>query len=91
MALWTVRSRGIWLLTRLIADGDSCTIRSACSLLREVILRTGEDVTEFKPGDRICAIVHGTHRTLLRRKTSACQRIPRGVSFEEVACLPLSH
>ena len=56
-----------------------------------LIVRVGKNVTRFRPGDAICTLGHGTHRSLFRNKASFCQFLPRDLSFEEAATLPLAH
>ena len=56
-----------------------------------IVLRCGRNVTDFTAGDRICALGHGTHRTILRNKAAFCQKMPAGLSFEEAATIPLIH
>lgn len=56
-----------------------------------IIVRVGKDVKRFRPGDAICTLGHGTHRSLFRNKAKFCQLLPRGLSFEEAATLPLAH
>ena len=56
-----------------------------------LIVRVGKDVTQFRPGDAICTLGHGTHRSLFRSKASFCQFVPRDLSFEEAATIPLAH
>lgn len=56
-----------------------------------VVNRVAADVTRFKPGDRICSLGHGAHRTHFRNKSIFCQAIPDGMTFEEAACFPLVH
>ncbi|RYP44081.1 hypothetical protein DL768_009426 [Monosporascus sp. mg162] len=59
----------------------------ASGLIRNV----GGGVTKFKPGDAVCVLSHGAHRTVLRSKALFCQHIPENMSFEEAAGLPLVH
>ncbi|UKZ66516.1 putative secondary metabolism biosynthetic enzyme [Trichoderma atroviride] len=56
-----------------------------------IVLRVGEQVTQFQAGDFVFAIVPGTHRTVLRANASMCQRIPTGINFEDAACLSLAN
>ena len=56
-----------------------------------IIAKVGRDVMQFKPGDEVCTLGHGAHRTLFRNKAGFCQPIPAGISFEEAATLPLVH
>ncbi|KAM0522380.1 hypothetical protein ACHAPE_001969 [Trichoderma viride] len=56
-----------------------------------IVLRVGEQVTQFQAGDFVFAIAPGTHRTVLRAKASMCQRIPTGFNFEDAACLSLAN
>ena len=56
-----------------------------------IITRTGRDVEQLKPGDRVCTLGHGAHRTHFRNKADFCQIIPDGLAFDEAATLPLVH
>lgn len=56
-----------------------------------IITRVGIDVRGFKPGDSVCTLGQGTHRSLLYNKASYCTPMPRGLSFEQAATLPLVH
>lgn len=56
-----------------------------------VIARVGKSVRQFAPGDRVCTLGHGAHRTNFRNKAKFCQIIPEGLTFEEAATLPLVH
>ena len=56
-----------------------------------LIVRVGKDITRFRPGDAICTLRHGTHRSIFRNKASFCQFLPRDLSFEEAATLLLAH
>ena len=55
------------------------------------ILRVGSGVTGLAPGDQVCVLGHGAHRTVFRTKGKFCQRIPPGITLEEAATLPLVH
>ncbi|RYP20567.1 hypothetical protein DL765_002724 [Monosporascus sp. GIB2] len=56
-----------------------------------VIRNIGGSVTKFKPGDAICVLGRGAHRTVFRSKALFCQHMPENMSFEEAAGLPLVH
>lgn len=56
-----------------------------------VITHVGQQVSGFKPGDKVCTLGHGAHGTVFRNKASFCQSIPDGLSFEAAATLPLVH
>ncbi|KAG8531294.1 Type I Iterative PKS [Bacidia gigantensis] len=56
-----------------------------------IVTRCGRDVTQFKAGDKVCALGHGAHRTVFRNKAIFCQKIPENLSFEEAATIPLVH
>ena len=56
-----------------------------------IIINAGQHVSSFKPGDKVCTLGFGAHRTVFRNKADFCQRIPDGLSFEEAATLPLVH
>ena len=55
------------------------------------ILRVGSDVTGLSPGDQVCVLGHGAHRTVFRTKGKFCQRIPPHISQVEAATIPLVH
>ena len=55
-----------------------------------MITRVGRRA-RFKPGDRVCTLGHGAHRTHFRNKADFCQIIPDGLAFDEAATLPLVH
>jgi len=56
-----------------------------------IVLRVGKDVTNVKPGDRVCTMAHGAHSTHLRVLGIFCQILPEGLSFEQGASLTLVH
>ncbi|KAI9052359.1 hypothetical protein LZ554_003709 [Drepanopeziza brunnea f. sp. 'monogermtubi'] len=56
-----------------------------------LVRRVGSGVTRFKPGDAVCVLGHGAHRTLFRSKDLFCQHMPLNMSFDEAAGLPLVH
>ena len=56
-----------------------------------IVTRCGQGVTQFKPGDRVCTLGHGTHRTIFRNKAAFCQLVPEGIPLEEAATIPLAH
>ncbi|KAM0800892.1 putative polyketide synthase [Usnea florida] len=51
----------------------------------------GSGVKRFKVGDRVCTLGHGAHSSLFRNKEGLTQSIPKGISFEAAATLPLVH
>ena len=55
------------------------------------ILRVGTDVPGLSPGDQVCALGHGAHRTVFRTKGKFCQRIPSNMSYKEAVTVPLVH
>ena len=55
------------------------------------IIRVGSDVAGVSPGDQVCVLGHGAHRTVFRTKGKFCQRIPPHISYEEAATIPLVH
>ena len=55
------------------------------------VLRVGSDVAGLAPGDQVCVIGHGAHRTVFRTKGKFCQPIPPGITHEEAATIPLVH
>lgn len=55
------------------------------------ISATGPAVKLFKVGDRVCALGHGAHSSLLRTKEAFTQPISNDMSFETAATLLLVH
>ena len=55
------------------------------------ILRVGSDVAGLSPGDHVCVLGHGAHRTVFRTKGKFCQRIPPNISHIEAATIPVVH
>lgn len=53
-----------------------------------VVLRKGAAVTRFKPGDRVCCLGPGAHKTRLRVCEKLCQDIG-DMSYQDAASLPL--
>ncbi|KAK2036540.1 ketoacyl-synt-domain-containing protein [Colletotrichum somersetense] len=53
-----------------------------------VVLRTGAAVTRFKPGDSVCCLAPGAHRTRLQVCEKLCQGIGN-MSYQDAASLPL--
>jgi zearalenone synthase (highly reducing iterative type I polyketide synthase) len=56
-----------------------------------IIRRVASDVENVKPGDRVCFLAHGAHRTVHRVRAEYAIPIPEGVSFEDAAGLLLAH
>ena len=56
-----------------------------------IISHVGQHVTRFRPGDRVCTLGSGAHRTVFRNKADFCQHIPNNLTFQEAATLPLVH
>lgn len=56
-----------------------------------VITATGSKVTSVKVGDRVTALGHGAHATVLRTCERVCAVIPDSVSFEEASAIPVVH
>ncbi|KAI6442156.1 Type I Iterative PKS [Pyricularia oryzae] len=54
-----------------------------------VVVRRGAGVTRLRPGDRVCCLAAGAHRTRLRVGADLCQEIG-AVSFRDAAALPLA-
>ena len=48
-----------------------------------IVLACGEDVQEFKPGDRVAS--NGPHAEVVSSPRNLCARIPDGVSFEQAS------
>ena len=58
-----------------------------------VITRVGDNVkpTEWKQGDRICAITHGAFKTYARSHVSALFKIPDAMPFSTAAAIPVAY
>ncbi|MCJ1403811.1 hypothetical protein MMC11_007034 [Xylographa trunciseda] len=56
-----------------------------------IVTCVGSNVTKFKAGDHVCTLGHGAHRSVFRNNAAFVQFIPKGMSFEEAATLPLVH
>ena len=55
------------------------------------ILRVGPEVGGLAPGDEVCVLGHGAHRTVFRSKEKFCHRIPPGITHKEATTIPLVH
>lgn len=56
-----------------------------------IVRRVGENVTNVKPGDRVCFLAHGAHRTVHRIRAEYAVPVPPEIPFEEAAGLLLAH
>eukprot|EP00002_Diphylleia_rotans_P013326 TRINITY_DN2601_c0_g2_i1.p1 TRINITY_DN2601_c0_g2~~TRINITY_DN2601_c0_g2_i1.p1 ORF type:complete len:331 (-),score=79.25 TRINITY_DN2601_c0_g2_i1:60-1052(-) len=57
-----------------------------------VVYKVGEDVTDFKVGDRVFgAIPYGGYAEKAAIPCALLQKIPDGMSFDEAACLPVTY
>lgn len=56
-----------------------------------IVRRVGSEVSRFKVGDSVALYGHGAHRTIHRSKADFCALIPDGLSFEQVATIPVVH
>ena len=57
-----------------------------------VVESVGENVTRFKPGDRVCGYVQGgTAREMVAAPEVALSHIPEGVSDEHAACIMVTY
>src|ERR1700761_253702 len=56
-----------------------------------IVRRVAEDVTNVKPGDRVCFLAHGAHRTVHRIRAEYAVPVPPEISFEDAAGLLLAH
>lgn len=54
-----------------------------------VVVHRGAGVTRLRPGDRVCCLAAGAHRTRLRVRADLCQEIG-AMSFRDAAALPLA-
>jgi NADPH2:quinone reductase len=53
------------------------------------VVECGENVTQWKPGDQVCALLAGGgYATNVAVKEGQCLPVPEGWSFAEAACLP---
>lgn len=68
-------------------DGDDNGSGLGCEA-SGVILRTGPDVKDLKPGDRVSTIGNCAFSTVLTTPASLCARIPDDMSFEQAATMP---
>ncbi len=81
------------VLAKIKTDGVLPTIQSVRSKLDQpialgysnagVVLEAGENVTEFRPGDRV--ISNGPHAEIVNVPKTLCARIPDSVSYESAA------
>ncbi len=53
-----------------------------------VISEVGEDVSDFRTGDRVMALTNGSLASFVTAKTKLVASIPRSLSFEEAATIP---
>lgn len=54
-----------------------------------IVVETGAGVSEFAPGDRVCALLTGGgYAELAAADAGSCFPIPDGMDFAEAACLP---
>lgn len=56
-----------------------------------VVVRIGNKVTNFKPGDRVSTTHDGTHATRIRVDHRGLVKIPDSMSFEEAAAVHVVH
>ncbi|KAL6796632.1 putative polyketide synthase [Trichoderma sp. SZMC 28012] len=53
-----------------------------------VVTRVGDDVTKYKPGDRVITFRLGCFRTFLRNPEGMFEKIPDTLSFDDAASIP---
>ena len=56
-----------------------------------IVRRVAGDVTAVKPGDRVCFLAHGAHRTVHRIRAEYAVPVPPEMPFHEAAGLLLAH
>lgn len=56
-----------------------------------VVVRTGQAVTRFQPGDRVSAHAYGSHATVVRTHHAVVHKLPDSITFEEGAAINLVH
>lgn len=56
-----------------------------------VVIRTGQAVTRFQPGDRVAAHAYGSHATVVRTHQEVVHKLPDSITFEEGAAINLVH
>jgi NADPH:quinone reductase-like Zn-dependent oxidoreductase len=56
-----------------------------------IVKSVGSGVTDFRPGDRVCAVTNGSFQTYYRADSSWFQLIPDNLSFEQAAAIPLAY
>lgn len=56
-----------------------------------IVRRVAGDVTLVKPGDRVCFLAHGAHRTVHRIRAEYAVPVPSEMPFHEAAGLLLAH
>lgn len=56
-----------------------------------VVVRTGQAVTRFQPGDRVAAHAYGSHATVVRTPQEVVHKLPDSITFEEGAAINLVH
>lgn len=54
-----------------------------------VVTRVGSKVTSLQPGDRVCAMPLGAYSTYARCPATSAAIIPKGMSFETAATIPV--
>lgn len=56
-----------------------------------VVVRTGQAVTRFQPGDCVAAHAYGSHATVVRTHEAVVHKLPDSITFEEGAAINLVH
>ncbi|KAI0020462.1 hypothetical protein F4780DRAFT_373288 [Xylariomycetidae sp. FL0641] len=56
-----------------------------------VVRRIGQDVSDFRVGDRVLTVANGWYRTFVRNPQGLVKRLPNDLSFEEGATLMIAY
>lgn len=82
--------RGLPYIARLQAGLRTPKVPIRGADLAGVVVDVGEGVTEFSPGDRVFGGAPGSCAEFVVARATAVTHIPRGVSFEEAAAIPMA-
>ncbi|KAI6286526.1 Type I Iterative PKS [Pyricularia oryzae] len=55
------------------------------------VIAVGASCRDVEVGDHVCALVRGGYASRVRTKEMTVMRVPKTISFDEVACLPLAY
>ncbi|TLD08427.1 uncharacterized protein PgNI_07432 [Pyricularia grisea] len=56
-----------------------------------IVSAAGRGCRDIKIGDHVCAMVRGGYASRVRTKETMAMRVPKTMSFEKIACLPLAY